>query len=73
MENVASNNIQSVIEHCPVFAGKNKEASCIYEIKFCICHSLYGKLVFKVLRSKIQSSYFLTDANSTPNVVAEQM
>ena len=34
MENVASNDIQSVIEHCPVFAGKNKEAFCIYEIKF---------------------------------------
>ena len=72
MENVASNNTQPVIKHCPVFADRNKEAFHDYKIELRVCLSLYSKIVFEVLQGKTQTSCSFTDANATLNAVAEQ-
>ena len=72
MENVASNNTQSAIKHCPVFTGRNKKAFREYKTKLRVCLSLYRKLVCEVLQSKAQELSSLTNANATLNAVAEQ-
>ena len=70
MEIVLSNNTQSVIKHCPIFAGRNKEAFREYKTKLCACRLLYSKLFFEVLQGKAQPPSSPTDANVTLNVVA---
>ena len=72
MENIASNNTQSVIKHYPVFAGKNKEALHVYKTKLRVRLPLNSKLVFELLQGNAQPPSSLTDANATLNVVAEQ-
>ena len=62
MENVASKNTRLVINHCLVFAGRNKEAFRDYKTKPRVCLSLYSKLVFEVLQGKTQPLYYLTDS-----------
>ena len=71
MENVASNNTQSVIKYCPVFTGRNKETFCEFKPKLRACLSLYRKVVFDVLQGKTQLPTSLTGANAILNVVAE--
>ena len=71
MEDVASNNAQSIMKR-PVFAGRIKEVFRDYKTKLCVCLLLYSKLVFEVLQGKTQPSYSLTDANAMLNAVAEQ-
>ena len=73
MENVASNNTQAVIKHCPLFAGRNKEDFCEYKSKLRVCLSLYSKPVFEVFQGKAQPSSTLGTADTTTlNVVAER-
>ena len=64
MRSYFSSNTQSVIDHGPVFAGRNKDVSREYKPTLCACLSLYSKLVFELLQGKAQPSSSLTDANA---------
>ena len=72
MESVASNNTQSVIKHCSVFAGKNKEVFRKYKTKIRACISLDGRLLSEVLQGKAQPSYSHTGTKATLNTVPEK-
>ena len=66
MESVASNNTQTVIKNCPVFAGRNKESCQEYKSKLRVCLSLYSKAVFEVFQGKGQLYHHLLWAAPTP-------
>ena len=66
MENVASNNTQSVIKHCPVFIDRAFRKYTQLRVSL----SLYSKLGFEVLQGQAQPPSPLTDANAMLNAIA---
>ena len=72
MENFVSNNSQTVIKQCPIFAERNKEAFGEFKTKLPGCLLLHSKLIFEVLQGKAQSPSFPYRCHAKLNAVAEQ-
>ena len=63
MENFAPNNAQAVIQYCPVFTGRSKDAFSDYVSKVRVCLSLYSKPVFEVFQGAEQPSSTVQDGD----------
>ena len=63
MKNFVPNNAQAVIQYCPVFTGRSKDAFSEYVSNVRVCLSLYSKPVFEVFQGAEQPSSTVQDGD----------